>query len=75
MSVCLSAGKALTLSDGINKTDNIVRMEEEQSLASPDTHATCPNGTNWADPITTESVAERDRDKREETRKIKTDKR
>jgi len=38
-------------------------MEEEQSLALPDTHATCPNATKWADLITTESDAERDHDK------------
>jgi len=77
--LCPPADEAdLTLSDDINKTDNIVRMEEEQSLAPPDTHATCPNAMKWADLITTESDDERDHDKqgkkREKSKQTKDDK-
>jgi len=56
-------GRRSSDTDNINKTDNIVRMEEEESSALPDTHATCPNATKGSDLITTESDAERDRDK------------
>jgi hypothetical protein len=76
--LCPPADEAVTLPDDITKTDNIVRVEEEQSLAPPDTHATCPNTTKWADLITTESDADRDRDKqgkkREKSKRTKDDK-
>ena len=53
-------------------------MEQEQSLAPPDAHATCPKATKWADLITTESDAEREHDKqgkkREKSKQTKDDK-
>jgi len=69
------ADKAVSLPVDMNKTDKIVRMDEELRLAPPDTHATCNNATKWSDLITTESDAESDHIKRKETRKIKANKR
>jgi len=71
------ADEVVSLSDDINKTDNIVRMDEEPRLAPPDTHATCPKVTNWSDLISTESDAECDHDKqrnkREKSKQTKDD--
>jgi len=76
--LCPPADKAVSLSDDINKTDNIVRMDEELSLAPPDTHVTCTNATKWSDLITTESDAEHDHKKqskkREKSKQTKDDK-
>ena len=49
--LCPPADEVLSLSDDINKTDNIVRMDEEPGLTPPDTHATSPNATKWSDLI------------------------
>jgi len=53
-------------------------MDEEQRLAPPDRHATCPNATKWSERISTESDAERDYEKqgkkRENSKPTKDDK-
>ena len=61
--ICPPADEDVSISDDINKTENIVRMDEELSLAPPDTHATCPKATKWSDLISTESDSERDHEK------------
>jgi len=61
--LCPPANEIMTPSEETNKTENIDRMNEDLSLAPPDTQPTCPNVTKWSVLISTESDAERDHDK------------
>jgi len=58
--LCPPADEVVSLCGDVNKTDDIVRMDEEPRLAPPDTHAKCPKITKCPDLISTESEAERD---------------
>jgi len=61
--LCPPANEIMTPSKETNKTENIDRMNEDLSPATPDTQPTCPDVTKWSDLISTESDAERDHNK------------
>jgi len=60
---CPPANEIMTPPKETNKTENNDRMNEDLSLALPDTQPTCPNVTKLSDLISTEADAERDHDK------------
>ena len=51
------------MSDDVNKSDEIFRMDEELITAPTDTQETCRTVPSWSDSITNDTDAERDHEK------------